>query len=368
VTSARLLPDGKIVVAGNDGVTGKIIRLNTDGSVDPNFVVSFGGIGTQSESFSVEAVQPDGKILATRRSSASGSYLLRVYRFNTNGAEDLSFTPFTVAESFGGTASVRIELLSDGRFYLTLNVTNAGGNIGGVSRRNADGSVDSTWQSPSILSAPGLPADVFIYDLAVAPDGGVFAVGRFSIVNGLEKQGFVKLLPAGNVDVGFPAPPTSASRLYILPDGKILIAGSSISRLNSDGTLDNTFTMDPAVGSLRSRFDVDSNQRIVLFAQMAVGIRLIRLLPNGGLDGTFQTSIATYGQVRATAVQADGKVLVAGVFSHIGGVPRSSFARVNSGRQPRSDVRRAFFLRPTAGDAACSARRKDPSARSVYEL
>ena len=350
VTGAEPLPDGKIVVAGRDFVGGRIIRLNADGSVDPTFVVFTPGGPSFGVKYFVEAVQPDGKILVTRRTSGpTTNVTFSVYRYNTNATQDSTFAPFTVTSGSGFDSTTRIVLLSDGRFYIASTITGGGFTTSTLNRRNADGSIDSTWQSPGFSGEPGFPQNVRIYDLAVATDGGVLVVGNFMRVNGVEKTNFVKLLPAGNVDLAFPVPSTSATRVYSLPDGKILYAtASSISRLNSDGTPDGTFTMDPVVEGVRSEFDVDSSQRIILFAQMAVGIRLIRLLPNGALDGTFQTSIAKYGQVHATAVQADGKVLVAGVFSHMGGVPRSSFARVNSdgSLDPTFDAHSSFDQPP----------------------
>ncbi|HUR99658.1 MAG TPA: FG-GAP-like repeat-containing protein [Pyrinomonadaceae bacterium] len=343
VTSARLLPDGKIVVAGSELVNGdgggKIIRLNTDGSVDPTFRVFFSGGPGFNERFSVEAVQPDGKILAMRRSSGPGTNVsYGVYRFNTDGTQDASFTPFGVTSGSGFGASIRIALLPDGRFYIATTIGGSGSSGSPtLQRRNADGSIDSTWQAPSFSGDPNIPQSASLFDLAVAPDGGATVAGNFLRVNGLEKAGLVKLMPLGNVDLGFSLPPvTWASRVYTLPDGKTLFAGtisgvgSGIFRLNLNGSLDNTFAMDSAVQFVLSNFDVDSSQRIILFAQTTGGVRLVRLLPTGGLDGTFQTFIALYGRVYAMAMQSDGKILVAGVFSHMDTVSRNSLARVNA--------------------------------------
>src|SRR5215204_2080159 len=227
VTSARLLPDGKISVAGRDGTTAKIIRLNSDGSVDPTFLVSIPAGGFFHSTLYVEAVQPDGKILVMEWSSVNTNQTYSVSRYNTEGTRDSSFTGFTIVSGTNFGASVRILLLPDGRFYVAENVTNGSGWSGILRRRNANGSIDSTWETPTFTSDPGFPPNVFIYDFAVAADGSVLAVGRFNTVNGLAKPNFVKLLSAGNVDVGFPVPSTGANRVYILPDGKILFGTSS---------------------------------------------------------------------------------------------------------------------------------------------
>src|SRR6185436_14894847 len=54
-----------------------------------------------------------------------------------------------------------------------------------------------------------------------------------------------------------------------------------------------------------------------------------RLLPDGGLDPTFVPNVDYPAVVLALAAQADGKVLVGGVFPSVGGVARKSFARLN---------------------------------------
>lgn len=78
----ELLPDGKIMLAGNfshseaDG--SGLIRLNSDGSIDNSFTAdTFGTAMT---------VQTDGKVLV----STSGPYFVR--RYNSDGSLDTSFS------------------------------------------------------------------------------------------------------------------------------------------------------------------------------------------------------------------------------------------------------------------------------------
>src|SRR5438874_9672654 len=55
--------------------------------------------------------------------------------------------------------------------------------------------------------------------------------------------------------------------------------------------------------------------------------RIARVNPDGSLDTTFDPN--ANGEVSALAVQADGRILVGGTFSSIGGQTRNRIARVN---------------------------------------
>ena len=55
--------------------------------------------------------------------------------------------------------------------------------------------------------------------------------------------------------------------------------------------------------------------------------RIARLNPDGTLDAAFDPN--ANGSVRTMAVQADGKILVGGLFSNIGGQTRNRIARLD---------------------------------------
>ncbi len=100
----------------------------------------------------------------------------------------------------------------------------------------------------------------------------------------------------GSVDASFNAPtPNDWVRAIALqPDGKIIIGGD--------------FTQ--AGGTNR--------------------VRIARLLSNGLVDTNFNAGAGPDSYVNSIAVQADGKVLIAGNFSNVAGSPRAKFARLNS--------------------------------------
>ena len=104
------------------------------------------------------------------------------------------------------------------------------------------------------------------------------------------------LAGVGSVDASFdaPAPNNWVRAIAMQPDGKILIAGD--------------FTT--AGGSNR--------------------VRIARLLTNGHVDPAFTNPNVGLNFVNSVAVQADGKILIAGDFTTVSGTARAKFARLNS--------------------------------------
>jgi uncharacterized delta-60 repeat protein len=91
-----LQPDGKIVVAGGDGLGGGggsvIVRYNANGSTDTGFAAN--GIFTTEGGFSVGngiAIQPDGRILAFGIGFSGALAGFAVARLNPNGSPDPGF-------------------------------------------------------------------------------------------------------------------------------------------------------------------------------------------------------------------------------------------------------------------------------------
>ena len=131
--------------------------------------------------------------------------------------------------------------------------------------------------------------------------------------------------------------------LAVQADGKILVGGTfttlggqtrnKIGRVNADGTVDSGFNTgaggsSPAVTSLA----VQADGKILLggyFTTLGGQPRshIARLNADGTLDSGFTP--AANGRVRSLAVQADGKILVGGYFTILGGQARTRIARLN---------------------------------------
>jgi len=118
VNNIRLQSNGKIVVCGAftqfDGTSrSRICRLNSNGTLDTSFVPFEGGLNNTVEDV---LIQPDGKIIAlgTFTQTISGTSLPYIVRYNTDGTRDTSFTVGTGFNNETETGVVR----TDGRILI----------------------------------------------------------------------------------------------------------------------------------------------------------------------------------------------------------------------------------------------------------
>ena len=170
----------------------------------------------------------------------------------------------------------------------------------------------------------------------------VFGMLLCSICSALAAWGDVDttFTPGGGNSAGFDLDVTC---IALQSDGKIIVGGgftqdgrtsrNRIARLNLNGTLDTTF--DPGTGANDTvwALAVQPDGRVVIAGQFTTvnGVphsKVARLNANGSLDLSFNP--APDGTVAAMALQADGKVLISGAFTTVSGAPRSHVARLMS--------------------------------------
>lgn len=245
----------------------------------------------------------------------------------------------------GSTASIsQLKVQADGKILINAHYNSTRNEFEpGISRLNADGTPDATFQS-------GLPTGKQVLDFSILANSKIMALvaGEDSI------NTLVSLNANGSLDDSyqFGVSFKNIKTFYVQPDGKILIGGSFsnlvgnapynfIARVNTDGTLDTTYphTLD----SDSSRFG--AGQEISYITPQADGkflvgglvTTLVRLNADGTKDTGFSPFIIynnppTSGTkvTSKAAVQADGKILVAGIFNTINQLPRNGFARLNS--------------------------------------
>lgn len=138
----------------------------------------------------------------------------------------------------------------------------------------------------------------------------------------------------------------NASPMALLPDGKIIIAGSftnidgnsfgRIARFNADGTLDLTFNAtSPGFNGTVRTVEVQSDGKILAAGNFtsyngtAVN-GIVRLNGDGSLENAFTTGSGPDDVVRVISVQPDSKILIGGQFNAYNGVAVSGIARLNA--------------------------------------
>jgi uncharacterized delta-60 repeat protein len=317
INTVGIQNDGKIIIGGsisnyNGTFVNRLIRLNIDGTLDNSFYTT----SRFNIIYSV-AIQTDGKII-------SGSYdyygpgLARqgLLRLNNNGTIDTTFNSVTGASSIVATSinQPNGKLLIAGSFSTYNNE-----DCSGIVRINNDGSTDNTFNNQNILGD--------IVCLAMQNDGKIIVGGGFYYINNgnIIKRGIVRLNSDGTLDNSFNISGTGLSNnatvyngvacLAIQNDGKIIIGGAftsyngvscnNIARLNSDGTFDISFNLGNGIA-----FDGDPLN----------------------------------SNVNTIAIQNDGKIIIGGNFSSYNGIYRGGIARLNSDGTLDSAINTSTFI------------------------
>lgn len=340
ITSLALQSDGKILAGGNvTSYTGtnvnKIFRLNTNGYIDNTFNTG-NGFNKNVNSISVLS---DGKILVGGQfDNYNTTGCNRVIRLNTDGTVDN-----TLSGNIGFNNAVNaIATQTDGKIivggdYTSYNSTS----INRLIRLNTNGSIDSSFNI-------GNGFDRSVNAIAIQSDGKLIIGGSFTNFNGVSAGMLIRLNSNGSIDSSFinTGFPSSGGRqvetIKIQNDGKILVSGSliQISRLNPDGSNDNTFNLYN-IGS--TYFDtpaicIQNDGKIVIGGRFDppsnIGsYNILRLNNNGSRDVSFNTGSGfTYlaNNVKTIALQSDGKLLAGGIFTSYNGLTSNKIIRLNS--------------------------------------
>jgi uncharacterized delta-60 repeat protein len=268
------------------------------------------------------------------------------------GSLDLTFNPIDVGSGNGANNDVlTTSIQSDGKIIIGGNFTSYNGNvINRIARLNTDGTLDTTFN-------PGTGANNSVYTTSIQSDGKIIIGGDFTTYNGIPILGIARLNTNGTLDTTFNAyfyndnvNVNSVRTTSIQSDGKIIIGGAfrfqltissiKIARLNTNGTLDASFS--PGTGANRIVFttSIQSDGKIIIGGQFTSynGIainRIARLNTNGTLDTTFNQGAGVTGGTSSTGVntisiQSDGKIIIGGEFTTYNGIARDKIARLNT--------------------------------------
>ena len=189
--------------------------------------------------------------------------------------------------------------------------------------------------SPAAPVAPGGSTTFTVRYTAASPGVKTAALHIASNVAG-SKNPFDIVLNAvpGTLDTNFSSGVISVSSLAVQPDAKILVGGSNIrlARLLSTGSTEAGFA--PNVNGAVNGIAVLADGKIVIGGAFSTvgGVthsRMARLNADGTTDAGF--TLGANSDVYCLAVQADGKILVGGAFtSFLAAGTRNFIARLNA--------------------------------------
>ncbi|MEO7976140.1 calcium-binding protein [Flavobacterium sp.] len=396
ITNIQIQSDGKIIVAGNFNMfnsvsANKIIRLNPDGSIDPDF---YSGTGFDDDCTAM-ILQNDGKILVGGKfTQYNGVTVNHITRLNSDGSIDsgfLSGTGFNNGTVYAIKTDISGNIMLGGSFsdlYNGLEVNrlvllnpdgtpksdfNIGSGPASASVFALNNTLDGSWfigGSFSIfdsknqgrlakIEADGIH-DIGYLTAGVGFDNSVLKVlslgvtksiiaGNFSKFNGILSSRIARIFSNGVLDATFNAGKTGANNTIKTVaqqlDGKMVLGGSftayngSISnrivRILSDGEIDNDFITGDGCNGQVLAVAIQSDQKIIVAGSFTkyhstTSGRIVRLLQNGSIDTSFNTGLGSDASIEVILVLPDGKILLGGRFNTFNGQPHSRLVRLNS--------------------------------------
>ncbi len=338
VYDAALQPDGKIVMAGwfrilPTSTTFFLLRLNIDGSLDDAFALKAVGINGQVFSILMDA----NMILIGGNFTSPTTYIARL---KLDGTADPTFNGI----GGGPDKSVRgIAQQSNGKYIIVGEFSSINGTDQvGVARLNENGALDSSFVPGGYRSST---------QVAVLKDDAVLVGGENICGDG----GFAWYASNGTPKQALnPSPNLLESNTSFLPlvDGGFLVGGwySSVCVNNSPTEHVGEVWRYASDGSYRTMVSFGSESDVLALALRSDGkVMLGGLgrpetsavaglfdglalldLANEGLeqDDSFLPVIGDEAEITSLSRYPDGKILVAGNFSHVNGLPRFGLARL----------------------------------------
>jgi uncharacterized delta-60 repeat protein len=357
VFCAALQSDGKILIGGDFSyVNGQscpgVARLNTDGTLDTSFnatsVISnyFGDLSC-GDVYCL-AIDCNGEVyVGGDWYDPTNSYWMGILvRLDTYGNLDTSFPVIQTTGAFNTlTSFCGSELFvggSVGTFSFSAFSTSPGyqAQVGGLAWifEYTDVGVGDA----GCLDDGGVPYVNGSVNAAVFQSSGNQVVGGDFIEIG--GQAFENVgVTGGGGTWGANAPVYALAQQS---DGKILVGGMfftlgndaegshyNIGRFNTDGTVDETFNANAIASNVDSvnSILVQSSGQIIFgadgggYGTEALG----RLNSDGSNDSSFAIPVdGGYGQVYQLLAQPDGRILIVGQFSNVGGQNHTNIARI----------------------------------------
>ncbi|HEX7862816.1 MAG TPA: delta-60 repeat domain-containing protein [Verrucomicrobiae bacterium] len=223
--SAVLQPNGNVLVLG----TNSLSRILPDGNPDSSFTPAPLQGGTTTSL----ALQEDGKVIVA---GAQGG---AIFRFESNGAPDPTFSAPTLSPPWMHTVAVQPDgrILLGGDFY-TLD----GSQYLGLARLNANGSLDSSFQTDSNLMT-------VVHSFALQSDGKIVVAGTFYPFDGGSTTKVARLLANGSEDPTFPSTvvpaPFNSLPLTLTVEGSILVGSrTNLIRIPNPTPATQSFSRD----------------------------------------------------------------------------------------------------------------------------
>lgn len=353
--------DGKLILGGSftsyNGINvGRIIRLLPNGNIDNTF--NSGGVGFDGIVESI-ALQSNGKIIVAGRFTKynnSSSFYSRIIRLNTNGSVDTSpgtsFTSTSFNWVFGQERINKVlvvpsPLADADKVYIGGNFTSISGNSRNrIARLNINGTLDLTFNPGTGFNGIGID---LVKTLEIQPDGKILVGGSFTMFNGQQIRKLIRLFVNGLADTtnfalnGFPNNSNiSIYSIVVQPDGNILVGGNftsySTSILYRIARFDTNCLLDTSFATNTNPLQLDNDVRTILFDNGEIYLggnflnysKILRL----NLDGTLNEVLPSQSGFNYTVYKlikdSTNKLVVGGDFSYFNSVAVRKITRLET--------------------------------------
>jgi uncharacterized delta-60 repeat protein len=372
----QVLASGSILVGGTftnyGGTAGRsrVIKLNSDGTLDAAFNANAVDSAKFSGTVYTFAEQSDGKILVGGNFTLYPGAALRQYciRLNADGTTDTSFCTNAVDNGKFGGIVYAITVQTDGKILVGGAFNDYATTTGRskLVRLNSDGTLDTPF---CVNASDSFLFSNTVFKILVRSNGDVLVGGLFTsyVVSG--RNYFAALTSAGlNITTGIGFTSLNSQLSGQISDIALNAAGNDIAIAGAftdwsgfwtasyglvfdiSGFLEWSIVNNLARtnsykfnGSIPIRgIVVQTDGKVLIgggfshYAGVAFRNSLIRTNADGTLDTAFCNNVAGalitgVGTVYHIALQTDGKILVCGDFSNYGGTTgRNRFVRLNS--------------------------------------
>ena len=252
-------------------------------------------------------------------------------------------TPWNFCYEFNGGFNNQAEVAKEdleGRIIFGGLFTTYSGQSANRIVRTKDAVIDDSFNTGS-----GFDSDV--NEIEVQPNSKILVGGNFTSYNGNPVTRIVRLNTDGSIDNTFNSGTGFNGTVWVIkvqPDGKILVGGlftqyngnfyTGLIRLNSNGTVDNTFSV--GTGFDNNVFDIilqDDGKKYIFGSFNSYDgnthNHIVRLNDDGSVDNTFTTGTGFNGTTYSGLID-EGKLLVAGSYFEYSGQTARQIIRLNS--------------------------------------
>jgi uncharacterized delta-60 repeat protein len=365
--SVVIQTDGKIVVAGYTNTYGSVYfeyndiavaRYNSDGTLDTTFsedgkqTTHFESGGAVASSL---AIQSNGKIVVAGYTNGSNRYVydFALARYNTDGSLDTTFsddgkqsTDFSLRDDYIETVAIQ----SDGKMVVSGGTFTGINSDFALARYNTDGTLDKTFSEDGKQTTDFNPANDYYdnaYSMTIQRDGKIILAGY-----NLNDFALARYDPDGSLDTSFSVDGKqttdfgygyeNATSVALQADGKIVVVGGSLTgdsdiynfsfaRYNADGSIDNTFSEDGKItdyvhvgNTVYTSTAIQADGKIVVAGSAEDSSSTVFAIARYNTDGTLDTSFSADGKqttdfdligdvAKSLALQNDGKIVVVGL-------------------------------------------------------